>query len=590
MGKSLIIVESPTKAHKIQGFLDDSYIVMASKGHIADLAKGGKFGIGVDIDDNFKPRYVILDDKLETVNKLLETAKKCDKIYLAGDPDREGTAICWHISERLKDLEKPMKRIKISEIKKPLVLKAIKEAKDIDMNEFHAQEARRILDRIVGFMVSPYLMNKYKKTLSAGRVQSVLTKLIIDREEEINSFKPENYWTIQARFKKNNETFFAKYPTSLKDEKNADKIKAAIEKDDFYVHEVLADKENKYPPPPMVTSSLQRLMSKKYKLSADKTMKCAQSLYENGYCTYIRTDSTRCSEEALQDLKDYMKQNNLGFPKKPYVYKNKDSAQDAHECIRPSNLDLKPKDIADPDERKVYETIWKYFIASQMNPAVYSTLKITLKSKSNPSLEVKASGKALTSKGFLEILGIEDNSSIDIPTLTKGDVVSLSGKDPVLVEKKTTKPPARYSEDTLIKELEDNSIGRPATYADLLSKVTNRNYVELKGNVFHGTDLGKEITKVLEKYFGFMDYKYTANMEKILDDISLGKKDHKDMLKEFFKDFKPQLDKAYVDDGNTLCDKCNSPMVVRKSKNGDFLGCSKYPKCKNAKNLDKERN
>jgi DNA topoisomerase-1 len=587
--KTLVIVESPAKAEKIQGYLGKDYVVLASKGHITDLAKGGRFGLGVDVDNNFRPRYVLQEDKIETLDMLLKASKKCDNILIASDPDREGEAIAWHLQERLKDTGLPIKRVVFNEIKKAKIQKAVQTPRDVDLNLFHSQEARRILDRLVGFMASPFLMNFFGPKLSAGRVQSVVTRMVIDREREIEVFIPEEFWTIQVSLSKDGKTgFMTKYSGRPTNEKDAQAVKTQLNTNPYVVSEVVAAEEAKYPQPPLVTSTLQRIMSKEHGFSADRTMKAAQSLYENGYCTYIRTDSVRVGDEALEDVRNWIGDKKYDLPKKPYSYKNKDAAQDAHECIRPSDLTLEPNNnyaMIDPDEKLVYEVIWKSFIASQMMPAMYDTMKVTAHVKGNKSAEVKASGKALKSKGFLEVLEIVDDSKIEIPSLAVGDVLNLLGRSPVKLEKKSTQPPPRYSEDKLIKELVAKNIGRPATYADLLSKITARNYVEKKGSVFHATDLGKKITDELLQFFTFMDYNYTAKMEQQLDEIESGKVNHTDMLKKFYPEFKKELDRAYVGHGATMCPKCGSPMSVRTSKNGKFLGCSGYPKCKHTINI-----
>lgn len=580
MSKTLVIVESPSKAQKIQEYLGKNYIVMASKGHIADLAKGGKHGIGIEIENKFKPRYVLMDDKIELLDSLISAAKECDNILVASDPDREGESIAWHLSTRLEDVGKPIKRMVFNEIKKDKLLKAVKDVRDIDMNLFHAQEARRILDRLVGFTASPFLINFFGSNLSAGRVQSVVTRMIIDREREIEVFVPEEFWTIQVNLcNKNKESFTTKYNYRITDSKTATSIKDKLSKtNDYIVTDVLAEEEKRSPAAPLVTSSLQQIMSKVHGFGADRTMKAAQALYEAGYCTYIRTDSIRVGDEALSEVRDWIKDNNYELPKKPNVFKNKDASQDAHECIRPSDLSLLPGQnfaIIDPDQKIVYETIYKYFVASQMMPAVYNTLKITIQSKSDINLELKASGKALKSKGFLDILGVNDDSKIDIPNLIKGDSVILSGDKAVKLEKKQTQPPPRYSEDKLIKELVNKNIGRPATYADLLSKITSRNYVEKKGNVYHATDLGKKITDILINFFTFMDYNYTANLESKLDLIENGKEDKLEMLKKFYKTFSEEMRKAY---GNYIttqhtCKKCNNFMIEKNGKYGKFYAC-----------------
>lgn len=583
--KTLIIVESPSKGEKIQSYLGKDYIVMASKGHIADLAKGGIHGLGVEVDNNFKPRYVLMDDKLDIIDRLLAAAKNVDQIFVASDPDREGEAIAWHLAQRLSGVDKPIKRMVFNEIKKPALLKAVKEVREINMNLFHAQEGRRILDRLVGFMASPFLMNFFGPKLSAGRVQSVVTRMIVDREREIEAFVPEYFWTIQVNLSKDNkEGFTTKYSGRLTDLKTAEDMKNRLSKQDYIVSEVLSQEEKKYPSAPLVTSSLQRIMSRLHNFSADRTMKAAQSLYESGYCTYIRTDSVRVGDEALQEVRQWLTDNKYVVPKKSYVYKNKDAAQDAHECIRPSDLTLLPNNMAiiDPDEKLVYETIWKYFIASQMMPAVYSTLKITAHVKDDKSAEVKASGKTIVSNGYLDILGIVDDSKIEIPNLAKGDPVKLFGVLPVRMEKKQTQPPPRYSEDKLIKELDAKNIGRPATYAELLSKICLRNYVEKKGNVFYATDLGKKITDILTSYFTFMDYNYTAELEKKLDLIAIGQEDKLKMLKNFYSSFIIELNKSYSDQSKDcfLCKKCKNFMLERNGKYGKFYNCINQS-CKN---------
>lgn len=588
--KTLVIVESPAKAGKIQEYLGKDYIVLASKGHITDLAKGGRFGLGVDVEKDFKPHYVLMEDKIDTLENLMNAAKKCDQIFIASDPDREGEAIAWHLSQRLSDMGKPIKRVVFNEIKKAKIQKAVQSPRDVDINLFHSQEARRILDRLVGFMASPFLMNFFGPKLSAGRVQSVVTRMVIDREREIETFVPETFWTIQVILSKDGKVgFTTKFNGRPTNEKDALSIKTKLNTDPYVVSEVISDEEAKYPQPPLVTSTLQRIMSKEHGFSADRTMKAAQSLYENGYCTYIRTDSVRVGDEALEEVRKWISDKKFDLPKKPYVYKNKDASQDAHECIRPSDLTLDPSDnyvMADPDEKLVYEVIWKQFVASQMMPAIYDTMKVTAHVQGDTTHEVKASGKALKSKGFLEVLEVQDDSKIEIPALKVGDILNRHGKIPVQLEKKSTQPPPRYSEDKLIKELVNKSIGRPATYADLLSKITTRNYVEKKGSVFHATDLGKKITDELHQFFTFMDYDYTAKMEQQLDEIENGKINHIDMLKKFYPEFKKELDKAYLGHGATMCPKCDRPMSVRTTKTGDkFLGCSGYPKCKHTINL-----
>ena len=583
--KKLVIVESPHKAHLIQEFLGDNYIVLASKGHITEIAKGGKWGIGIDIKNNFTPKYVLIPDKVSVLDEIMKAAKQCEIIYLCSDPDREGSMIGYQLKERLQDLNKPFKRATFNEIKKSIVLKAIKNAGDLDMNQVNSCKSRQVLDRIVGFSASPFLMRFFGPSLSAGRVQSVVTRMIVDREADIQAFIPEEYYTIQVNLAKNKEAFNTKYFGKLTDHPSASIIynKLIDKSAEFIVSDVVAAEEPKYAPPPLITSTLQRIMSKEHGFDSEKTMKCAQSLYENGHVSYIRTDSVRSSDESIEEVRCWLADNNYLIPTKPNEYKNNDSAQDGHECIRPTDMSVLPKNssIIDSDEKLVYETIWKYFVASQMLPAMYNTLKVSIQLKGDKSVILKASGKAIKSNGFLDIFGASDGSKIDIPNLVKGDELKLSGKIPVRLEKKQTNPPPRYSEDKLIKELDAKGIGRPATYAQLLGKITSRNYVEKINNIYHPTELGKKITEILVKQFTFLDYNYTKDMEKKLDLIANGKLDYVEMLKAFYDPFKIELDKAYLDNGGTLCEKCGSPMSIRTSKrtNEKFQGCNNYPRC-----------
>lgn len=591
--KTLIIVESGTKAKSIQDILGPDYIVKASVGHITELASGGPHGIGVDINNDFKPHYVLSDDKVSVLEDLMSASKKCDKIIIASDPDREGEAIAWHLSKRLEDMGKPIKRMVYGKITKPALLKSLNELRDVDLNIFHAQEARRILDRLVGFSASPFLMNFFGPKLSAGRVQSVVTRMIIDRELEIEAFVPEEFYTIQVNLDKDGKNqFITKYSGKLTDAKSAKSMHDRLSSNDKYVvTEVRAEEEKKPAPPPLITATLLQAMSSLYNLDPVDTMKAAQSLFESKYISYHRTDSVRAENETLKMAHDWLDENKIDRPRKPNIFKNENDTQDAHECIHPCDVNFVIDDnnyeIIDKNERLVYKTIWQYFVGSQMSPAVYNTLKITAHVLNDKSAEVKASGKALKSKGFLEILGLEDKNKIDIPNLEVGDFLSLSGEIPVRMEKKQTQPPPRYSINKVMSELKRRGIGRPATYADLLSKISARNYVEKKGNVFHATDLGKKITNVLSNYFTFMNYDYTAKMEKSLDEIESGKINHIDMLKKFYPGFKSELDRAYLGHGGVLCDKCKSPMSIRTVKaSGDkFLACSAFPKCKNTKSL-----
>lgn len=595
MSKTLVIVESPAKGKKIEGYLGKDFKVMATRGHIADLAKGGLNNMGIDIENGFKPRYALMEDKKDLVADLLEEASESDVIWVASDPDREGEAIAWHLASKLAKSGKEIKRVEFHEITKSGIANGAKKPRELNENLFRAQEARRILDRIVGFMASPFLMNFFGSNLSAGRVQSVVTRMIIDREREIEDFEPETYFHIKANVSKDGkESFLVKLDSKVTEQKHADELKnilLADKNNPFVVSKVEADEEFKKAPAPMITSQLQKVMSKDFGMKPDVTMKMAQSLYENGYVTYIRTDSVRADPEAIKSLRDYLIQQKLPISKNANSFKTKDSAQDAHECIRPTDLTLTPdSQELSGDEKEVYDIIWKYFVCSQMEPATYNTLKVTVQPKGvTPTLFLKASGKALKSKGYLEVMGAEENSKIEIPNLVEGDEVFLKGKSPVVAEKKSTQPPPRFTNASMIELLEKKGIGRPATYAEVLSKIAARNYVELDGNSFKATPLGKQVTDALTKCFSFMEYNYTAELEKKLDEIEHGKQNHVSMLDDFFKPFKKELDKAYISNGSEMCDKCQSPMKVRQAKNGDqFLGCSTFPKCYNTKPLVKK--
>lgn len=590
---TLVIVESPSKAKKIQEYLGKDFMILASYGHIADLAKGGKQGLGIDIERDFKPRYVIAEGQTATLEALVSAAKSCDQILLAADNDREGEAIAWHLNSRLEDLGKPIWRIEFNEITKKAVQAALLNPHQINMPLFHAQETRRILDRLVGFMASPFLMNFFGDSLSAGRVQSVVTRMVVDREREIEKFIPEEYWVIQANLKNAiGSSFLAKYELRINNAASAALIKQELMGDKlnaiYVVSAVSAAEEKKKPAPPLITGRLQQIMSKEHNMSAERTMKAAQSLYENGHVSYIRTDSVRVSDDAAKEAKAYLKENGFDLPKSVNVFKNKDSSQDAHECIRPTDLSMGINSwvLSNSDEKQVYDVIWRYFLASFMAPAIFNTLKVSLYLKSNPKHVFKASGKALKSPGYLTMLGVIDESKIEIPFLSKGEELTLSGKNPITTEQKWTQPPARFSESHLLETLDKKNIGRPATYAELLSKITVRNYVAKLGNVYHPTELGIKVTDELVRFFSFMELNYTAAMELKLDQIASGTLDKTKVLTEFFTPFRIELNKAYAAHGSEICG-CQNPMVLRTrtGDGGKFWGCSGYPRCRVTKNI-----
>jgi DNA topoisomerase I len=590
--KTLIVVESPTKAATIQKYAGDDYIVVATMGHIVDLAKGGNKGIGVDVNNDFKPYYAILKDKIEILDNIIQQAEKSDEILLASDNDREGEGISYHLKNKLASTGKPIKRIGFNEITKSAIAKAIATPRDIDINLFHSQEARRILDRIVGFMVSPYLINTYGQNLSAGRVQSVAVRMIIDREKDIDTFTPEEFWNIYCKFfTPTKEQLVMKYNGRPTNEDAAKNIVNEIKKQqEFYVKSIVSQKKKEKPCAPLITASLQQYMAKKHSFEPDKTMKIAQSLYEIGYISYIRTDSTRISDDAIILVRNWIKENGFDVPKKPQIYKTKSSAQDAHECIRPTNIKNAPSEtILTGDEKEVYTAIWKHFVASQMESAIWNTMQVRVCARGNDKLIFNASGKALESKGFLEIFGDVDPGKIDIPNLTENMVITLSDTK---ADQKFTQPPPRYNDATILEELEKKQIGRPATTAEIIKKITGRNYVEKVGNTYRPTELGKKITDVLVKLFSFMDYDYTASLERKLDDIANGNINSINMLKEFFVPFKNKLDQAYLNSGCDLCELCRSPMIIRTAKNTDnkFYGCSQYPRCRNTKPFEMKTN
>lgn len=590
--KTLIIVESPSKAKTIQKYLGDDYIIKSTKGHILKLASGGKHGLGVNINHNFEPRYVIMDEKIELMQELMDIAAQSKEVILATDNDREGLAIARHVYERLKEYNKVFKRITFSEISKKAIAKALSSHENIlseqNINMYHSQTARRVLDRLVGFMSSPFLMSVFGPNLSAGRVQSCLVRFIVDREEEINSFIPENYWNIHAQLTNNQTAFTTKYDKRITASEDAESIKNVLSGASFIVSSVEAVEEKKKPFPPLITSKLQQIMSKRFGMDATRTMTAAQTLYENGLISYMRTDSVRISDDALKAARQYLRDNNFDIPKSANRYANKNSSQDAHEAIRPTDENNHPDGIGLlGDEQQVYEIIWRYFLASQMMPAIYDTLKIKIQVADQPQHILVASGKALKYPGFLQMLGAYDDSKIDIPLLKVGDKLQLANAQAITVEKKQTQPPPRFSEAHLIDTLEKKEIGRPSTFAPLLATITARNYVEKRGNTFYPTELGKTITKELMQWFSFLEYNYSATMERQLDDVADGKLDASKMLQSFYDEFSQQLKKAYLEHGATACDKCNGVMKEIITKNGDkFWGCSNYPNlCRNTKKV-----
>lgn len=590
MSKTLIIVESPKKAVAIQKYVGDEYIVEATMGHVVDLGKGGSKGIGIDVNNNFKPYYVILKDKIALLDNLIQEAEKSDEILIATDPDREGEAMAFHLQNRLETTRKPISRVEFREMTKTGIMAGIAARRPVNMDLFHSQEARRILDRIVGFMVSPYLINHYGPNLSAGRVQSVAVRMIADREKEIEDFVPDEFWNIFAKFRTpNQEEFTAKFSQKPTNKNAADTMITLLKRQEFYVSAISNQRKREKPCSPMTTASLQQYMARKFSFEPDHTMKIAQNLYENGYVTYIRTDSTRISDEALEPVRDWIVDHNFEVPKIANTYEVKSTAQDAHECIRPTNVKTNPDDcILAGDDKEVYKAIWQHFIGSQMNPSIWNTMHVTIRCRAIPKLTFTVSGKALDYKGYLEIFGPVDPGRIDIPALTEQDILTLVGEDSIKGEQKFTQHLPRFNDASILKELEDRQIGRPATYAEIIKKISTRHYVEKTGSTYRPTDLGKKITSILVDLFPFMEYGYTANLEKQLDEIAAGHINSVNMLKEFFVPFKIKLDQAYINNGGTICDKCGSPMILRTNSKDQskFVACSSYPKCRNTKSYE----
>lgn len=579
--KNLIIVESPSKAKKIESILGQDYKVIASYGHILELAKGSKFGMGIDFNNNFKITYHILNDKVNTLDQIMREANNSDNIYLATDDDREGTRIAFHIFEKIKDYNKNVKRALFKEITKKGIVEGIKNAGDINMNDVDSSEGRAILDRIVGFYSSPYLMKLYSKPLSAGRVQSVIASIIIEKEEEVKNFVPKEYWNLTADFKFNNDKFNTKYFYKITTQEQVDNLKDELKNDNkYFVEAVKAENRNEKPLAPLTTSKLQQVMAKKFGYTAEQTMKAAQALYEtHGAITYMRTDSVRVSDDSVDAVRNYLSTNNIKTPKVPNVFKNKDSAQDAHEAIRPTDVNLTNPSFS-TDENNVYNTIWKYFVASQMTDAVYSTLDIII--SGSDILKFRISGKALKDKGYLALFNANE-SELDLPLLNKGDEVFIEKKS-VTFDKKFTSPPARFSEFSLLKELDNKKIGRPSTWAEMLVKILKREYVKKEGDIYHPTELGAEINKILKKYFDFMDFSYSSKLEDKLDEIGNGKLDKAEMLKEFYDLFKKQIKQAYVDKGAIDCEICDHCLIEQEGQYGKYLKCIN-PSCKNRKKL-----
>ncbi|MBR6523229.1 MAG: type I DNA topoisomerase [Clostridia bacterium] len=617
MAKNLVIVESPAKAKTIQKYLGKSYSVEASMGHIRDLPKSK---MGIDIENDFTPQYMVIRGKGDLIKKIKKEVAASDKVILATDPDREGEAISWHLMEAFKIPEEKACRVVFNEITKDAVKTAIKNPRDINYNLVDAQQARRVLDRIVGYSISPLLWRKVKKGLSAGRVQSVALKIICDREEEIKAFIPEEYWDITAQLSHSSsrKAFKAKfYGTSkgkleLKNEEQTKAVLSELEAEQFAVKSIKSAKKKRMPASPFITSTMQQEAARKLGFTSSRTMMVAQQLYEGidikgsgsvGLITYMRTDSTRIAKEAQFAARDYIKSSwgDEYLPKYIPEYKNKKNAQDAHEAIRPSVISFSPDSIKaslTADQFKLYKLIWERFIASQMAPAEVENTTVDIK---GGKYIFKAYGTTTLFAGFtaLYLEGVdhkdEDDAEQALPKLSEGDALSVKS----LAEKQNfTRPPARYTEATLIRTLEELGIGRPSTYAPTISNILQRKYIESTKKILSPTELGTIVSKLMAENFDkIVDVKFTADMEQFLDRVEEGNSDWVNVIREFYGDFSQTLKKAekemqYVkiapEQTDVICEKCGRNMVIRESRFGKFLACPGYPQCKNTKSISVE--
>ena len=656
---NLIIVESPAKAKTIKNFLGKDYEVIASKGHIRDLPKS-RFGIKIE-DENFIPEYSVAKENAPTVKQIKALAKDADTIYIATDEDREGEAIGWHIAHAMKKDPESLPRIVFHEITKTAIQHALDTPRSIDMNQVNAQQTRRLLDRIVGYKLSPLLASKIQKGLSGGRVQSSTLKIVVDREREIKAFIPQEYWSIDTLFKTGIEANLVLFDgakiekLSIKNEEEAQLITKAVQAQNFIVDSIETRQRKSSTPPPFMTSTLQQTASSKLGFSPKKTMMVAQTLYEgvktphgtSGVITYMRTDSLNLAKEAVETGREHIL-NTYGekyLPKKPKLYtKTAKGAQEAHEAIRPTMIDFTPEiasKFLKPDEIKLYRLIYNRFLASQMTDALFEQQSIIFKS---PRASYKANGRKLLFNGFYVLEGTDDKDKL-LPTLTKGQDIFLENITPT---QHFTEPPSRYSEASLIKKLESEGIGRPSTYAPTISTLQARNYITIEKRQITPTEVAFTVTEMLEKHFEeIVDASFTANMEEILDKIAEEGKDWQKILRDFYFPFIEKINKGKTEikslklakpigrncpkcgeellmrsgrygnfiacsgfpkckyteqideDGNVVekpadeiseekCEKCGSDMVIKNGRNGKFLACSGYPKCKNTKSLDAE--
>ena len=610
--QNLVIVESPTKAKTIERYLGKNFKVVASKGHLRDLPKSK---MGVDIEHNYEPHYISIRGKGDLIKSLKKEAAKADAVYLASDPDREGEAISWHLAHLLGlDLNAPI-RVEFNEITKDAIKEAFKNPRKIDMDLVDAQQARRILDRLVGYTLSPILWKKVKKGLSAGRVQSIAVKLIIDRENEIKAFVPEEYWTLEGQFKKEKKAFTANYygttseKAALEKEATVKSVMAELsDKKPFKITKVTKKERRRNPAAPFTTSSLQQDASNRLNFRTRKTMMVAQQLYEGvslgrsgsvGLITYMRTDSTRISASAQNEASEFIEKT---FGKEyclatKRAVKNAEGAQDAHEAIRPSSVLRTPDSIASyltKDQLKLYTLIWSRFVASQMTAAVYDTVQVDLEQNNHV---FKANGSTIKFAGYQKVY--QDNADAKkgnvLPEMQVGDEVQLAKLNP---EQHFTQPPARYSEATLIKTLEEIGVGRPSTYAPTIETIQKRYYVKLVSKRFEPTELGYVVHQIIEQYFpNIVDTHFTASMEDNLDLVEEGKEEWVQVIDKFYQPFKVEVDKAEVEiekvqikdePAGFNCEKCGHPMVIKLGRFGKFYACSNFPECHHTQAIVKD--
>ena len=605
MGKNLVIVESPTKVKSISKYLGNNYVVSSSKGHIRDLSTKGQYGLGVDIENHFKPDYKTIKGKKSVIDELKKEAKKADKVYLATDHDREGEAIAWHLYDCLDLKDKPYSRVTFNEITKNAILEAMKHEGKIDQNLVNSQETRRILDRIIGFRLSKLIQSKTDGS-SAGRVQSVALKLIVDREREIQAFNPEEYWTIEADFKDFKADLFAynHKKIEIKTESEANGILDKLTKA-FEIESATKKQKNKQSKPPFTTSTLQQTASNRLRFSSRKTMSVAQKLYEGidladetvGLITYMRTDSIRLSNEFVSEAYKFI-ENKYGkeYTGPVKVSKKTENVQDAHEAIRPTSIERTPESVKPyltDDEFKLYRLIYYRALASIMAPAKVEGTTVIL---NNNDYNFKATGQVIIFDGYLKVYSdYEETKDAILPPFDQYNSKVIVAND-ITKEQHFTEPPARYTEAKLIKEMDELGIGRPSTYATIIDNIKKRGYVNLADRKFVPTEIGFEVTDKLQECFSHLiNVKYTANMETDLDKIAEGKEVWYKVLEDFYKEFEPavkdafdKLPKKEAEQTGEMCPECGHPLVIRKGKYGQFVACSNFPECKYIKQEPKE--